>query len=296
MESDVSLTTRAVEPSGSAVFLDTTIQIARFVHSPEMKLRVEERIHAYDVSVTGLVARLEFKRRLLKEADYLLRQLTRLGSYIRLRRHVDDVLPIQQQRKRNICVEILGTILEQEDDASLTDRARLFLRDLITGGLQEFDELVDSVISIAGLPCAKRGIREVRKYSKYDFGDEKCSRNRESCGIVPFLKQREPQLRSILQMIQTLPSADKTDELAEAQDFIEAYFRDPAVATVDEPCVKVGDLLIALESSGIPAFYTMNGKESQHLARVMGQELVVRPRNPKHPDVICQRGAAWPRF
>jgi hypothetical protein len=85
-------------PAGTAVFLDTSIQIARFVHGPETKRRIRERIDQYDLSITGEVVKQEFKRRLLKEAQYLLNLFDRFGSFQRVWRHVLDVLPPQGQR------------------------------------------------------------------------------------------------------------------------------------------------------------------------------------------------------
>jgi hypothetical protein len=52
------------------------------------------------------------------------------------------------------------------------------------------------------------------------------------------------------------------------------------------PCLKVGDLLIALESVGVGSFYTMNAKESKQLCPVLGQELVIRPMRADSDDVI----------
>ena len=278
-------------PSGSAVFLDTTIQIARFVHSPEIKARIERRVRSFDVSVTGLVVRQEFKRRLLKEAEYLLRQLERLGSYRRLLRHVTDVLPPPQARKRNICLEILETLFEKEDDVDLTDRTRLFLRSMIKGGLREFDELVDRVIPDSGCACGARPIREVGRHPRFDFGTDKCSQT-GSCGIVAFLGQREPQMRAILCLLESLSSDEKTDELRVAENLIRQYFTDPAGVVQLEPCLRAGDLVIALESIPVPVVYTMNARESRHLCRALDQQLVVRPRNPDHDDLVCPRGAS----
>ena len=54
-----------------------------------------------------------------------------------------------------------------------------------------------------------------------------------------------------------------------------------------EPCLSIGDLLIALESSNFSTFYTMNGKESQHLCPSLKQNFIVRPRNPEKEDIEC---------
>ena len=283
--------------TGTAVFLDTTIQIARFVHAPQMKERIRNRVSQYDVSVTGLLVRLEFKRRLLREADYLLRLLKRYGSYTAVKRHVIDNLPQQQGRKRNICLEILQTVHEEERDADLTDRARLYLRALLTQGLDEFDRSVDSVLRESGLICARRGVREIKKYHKYDLGRDKCDAHDEACGIAAFLGAHENELQQVLAYLEPHPAQDKTDELQRGEEFIRLYIDDADRALRDEPCLHFGDLLIALESARIPVFYTMNSRESQHLCRALGQDLIVRPKSYVHEDKVCPAKAKqWPKF
>ncbi len=94
--------------TGTAIFLDTTIQIARLVHSPLMKRRIEECTRQYDVKVTSSVVRQEFKRRLLKEAKYLLDQLNRRKSYAEVCHHVLRLPDFpKNKRKRNICLPTL---------------------------------------------------------------------------------------------------------------------------------------------------------------------------------------------
>jgi hypothetical protein len=73
--------------------------------------RESSEINGFDLSVTSDVVRQDFKRRLLKEVQYLLNQLNKRQSYAKVLRHVTDVLPPQQGRKRNICLELLETIL-----------------------------------------------------------------------------------------------------------------------------------------------------------------------------------------
>src|ERR1700694_4768289 len=115
----------------SEVFLDTSIAIARVVHSPEMKQRIADRISKYQASVISLIVRQEFKRRLLKEAQYLLRQLNEKRSYSKVRWHVIDVLGPWQNRRRNICLEMLESIYRTASDKELTERAIRILRVLL---------------------------------------------------------------------------------------------------------------------------------------------------------------------
>jgi hypothetical protein len=81
------------------VFLDTSIQIARLVHGPQTKSGIRQRLAQHDKVFTGLVVRQEFKRRLLKEAEYLLRfaAITMLNGRPSARKH-ECLFP-----ERNIC-------------------------------------------------------------------------------------------------------------------------------------------------------------------------------------------------
>ena len=94
--------------TGSAVFLDTSIQIARKIHIPATKKRINDRIRSYDLTVTGCVVRQEFKRRFLKDARYLLDLFKKYKSYKDVMHHVVDVLTSFHHRKQKICLELLA--------------------------------------------------------------------------------------------------------------------------------------------------------------------------------------------
>lgn len=289
-------------PSGTALFLDTTIQIASFVHSPEQKERIAQRLGQYDITVTGLVVRQEFRRRLLKEARYLLSQLEERGSMTKVRRHVIDHLHYQQ-RKRNICLELLQTVDEEDGEADKTKRLRLFLRNLLKHGLREFDDSVDCLRTASGCACGQQQVREIVKYRKYDFGIDKCSKSKGDCGIRKFLEEHRNDLEKVQEMLKSLPlngpsqPQGKPKELQKAEKFIKAFLTGSSKVEARNPCLGVGDLMIAMESVGIPSFYTMNGKESQHLCRALGQDLIVRKQDPTIEDVICAASATtWQPF
>jgi hypothetical protein len=100
--------------------------------------------------------------------------------------------------------------------------------------------------------------------------------------------------------LRTLPCGngrgEKSGELENAETFIDAVLNNPCGICEKDPCTTVGDLLIALESHPIPVFVTMNGKESQHLCKALGQHLIVRSPNPRKPDVDCPVGEPWPSY
>ena len=281
---------------GSAVFLDTTIQIARKIHSPPTKKRIAERIKSYDLTVTGQIVRQEFKRRFLKDARYLLDLFKRYKSYKDVMHHVVDVLTSFHQRKQKICLELLATFFPEELDEDLTDRSILLLKALLEFGLDEFDSSVGHVVRESGCSLAEMPVKKTR--SGYDLGKDRCSGSQD-CEVAKFLSKHKSKLEELLTYLSDVEDKAKSDEIRHIEAFIGDVLKNPDSTSVQlhEPCKTVGDLLIALESTGIPSVYTMNGKESQHLCRVMSQDLIVRSTNPDHEDVVCSKGDTnWPKF
>ena len=280
-----------------AAFLDTSIQIARLIHSPETQVKIENRLRQFDLKVTSLVVRQEYKRRLLKDAAYLLSLFDRYESFAKVHRHIVDVLTPFQRRKQKISLQLLSTLFEDDSDSDLTSRAKLLLKGLLRDGLYEFDESVDHVIRESDCGCATQEVRRSgRRHKRYDFGVDKCNKG-QGCGISEFLDTRREYLKTVLQYLEALPDGRLTAELRNAAAFIRSYLKNPGGVRSEDPCRKVGDLLIAMESVRIPIFYTMNGKESQHLCRTLDQCLIVRPSNPSKDDILCEPDQSeWPQF
>lgn len=285
-------------PSGddASLFSETSIQIARRVHRPEIQDSIRQRLAEFPQHFTGLVVRAEFKRRLLAEARYLLLQLARRGSYEKVRRHVQDSLPVSFDggRKKQICLQTLTTIDENDTDEDRTDRSRFYLQSLLRFGLRQFDAQATKVLTETGCACGASSIREKKAFLDYDLGPTKCERT-TGCGIGRFLADHRDLLVRILAHIESVKPQEKTKELTRTEQFIRDYLADPKDVERRNPCTIVGDLLIAMESKSVRAFYTMNYKESQHLCRVLAQRLIYRPPNSDHPEIDCPANTEFPR-
>jgi hypothetical protein len=281
----------------TGLFLDTSIQIARFVHSPKTKKAVEQRLKQQPKAITSLVVRQEFRRRLLKEAEYLLRLLHQYKSFDEVHHHVIRLFGPWHQRKRNICLETVAQV-HGATDAERTERLRLYLRSLLVAGLSRFDQKVDEIRKDSGCACGLREIVEKVPLRKYDLGTDRCSKTKPgSCGVIAFFQNRKEVWEAILAKLKTLPDPKKSTELKNAEKFLERLTKRPDQVNKEDPCLTVGDVFIALESAGISHFLTLNGIESQHLCRALGQSLIVRPVDPTKPDVICASGdPQWPAF
>jgi hypothetical protein len=262
-----------------------------------MKRAVEKRIGRHERTSTSLVVRQEFKRRLLKEADYLLRLLHRYESFDEVHHHVIRLFGPWHDRKRTICLQTLADVHGGTDEVR-TERLQLYLRGLLLTGLRRFDQSVDVIRTESNCGCAKRDVRERTPLRKYDFGTDRCSRlPAGSCGIVSFLAAREDTAGRILAKLRGIPETHKSTELRNAERFLERFISNPADAASEDPCLTVGDLLIALESAGVSHFFTLNGKESQFLCRALDQTLIVCPVDPLKAEIVCDKHLDnWPTF
>jgi hypothetical protein len=188
--------------------------------------------------------------------------------------------------------------VHETSDEERTERARLYLRSLLVAGMTRFDQMVDEVRQDSGCGCARQDVREKKRAGKYDLGEAYCSRLKVAgCEVVAFLDSYADVRGRLLAYLRALPREQKSVELQNAEGFLKRMEHEPGDARAEDPCLTVGDLLIALESAGIEHLYTLNAMESQHLCRALGQTLVVRPVNPLEDDIVCDKDeAAWPEF
>jgi hypothetical protein len=277
-------------PTGTAIFTDTSIHIARLLREPEMKKIIKQRLTSYDLVVSSSVVVQEFKRRVLPEAIYLMiNQLNHRGSYQKVRRHV-TILPDEWKRKRQICFGMLDKIFEtvgKTDDSELTERAKRYLHTLIKHGVKYFQSKVDHVIPGTNCYLSKLPVKVKKPYKKYEPIETKCSKVSPLCPIVDFLKEKIELCKQLLGHLSNLPN--KTKELESTLEFLRGFVTNPDAVHEKDPCYCVGDLLIALESYNIPDFYTMNYKESKVFCDILDQNLIVRPNNPDKPDEIYSK-------
>jgi hypothetical protein len=285
------------------LFLDTSVLIARLLHGPAQRQRVEARAGSY-LRGSGLVCRQEFKRRVLKTAAYLLGQLDERGGCENTHAYMTRLIQIPHHKRRaTICLGLLAAATGA-DDSDKTDRLRARLRTLILTGLAQFDDWLDAPAGGSGCGCGRDKPHERRARTgrtTYEFGTDRCAqRGPGGCGVDSFLADRALDRGAVLAYLRGLPPERKTAELSRAEDFLVGVESNPQSARSRNPCLEVGDLIIALESAaaGAAAFYTMNGRESQHLCRALGQTLIVRPPDPSHDDVVCERNdpTGWRDF
>jgi hypothetical protein len=252
------------------VFLDTTILIASFVHSPKIKFEIYDKVNSFQTVLTGQIVQQEFTRRLLKEAAYLLGLLLKKKTVAAVQRHLFSLSTLQN-RKFRICLQVLTTI-EEESEEDKAERLKFFLEELLEEGIHEIKELLKcEILPNVGCACA---IQKIRKKAKsYEFPNSKCS-SYDKCGISDFLtvnKNMVVPLRDFLsENLERL-----TGELKSGLEFLKQVCENSEHAQSCNPCLCVGDTIISLESRPADVFYTQNHKESELLCEQSGQGLLL---------------------
>lgn len=277
----------------ASLFTDTSIQIAARIHEPATRNKIRKRISLYESKVASLVVRHELRAGLLKDLIYLhgLFENQKL-SLIRAERRVDRLRPRQPGRYARMRQSLM-TLREGDDESSKRDRARITLRYLIKTILKTFDSTY-FIVQDSG--CASGKINIEAKKRSFSPGKDQC-KHLENCRIGSFLKENRDRLAAMLSYFEGLPDERKSRQIRTTETFIREYLMDELMLGGRNVCKQVGDLLIALESSSIPDFYTMNGKESQHFCRLLNQTMIILGFNPENEEIVCDRKAdEWKKF
>lgn len=269
--------------SSDALFLDTSILIAFFIHEQQIKEEIDKTTKRYSFCVTGLVAKAEFTRRLLGDADYLLRLCSETKSFAGVFRRVNRLgaNPFNKH-KFQTCLSILASIHEMDsDEESQLDRLELFLESLLESSWHYLEDVfLGAVIPDSG--CAL-GLAEIKKAAKrYILPKTKCE-GFATCGMYNFLR-KTPDRDALIEYLnqkkdeKKFKDAPKISELLEGLEILqlssslsEEEFR------AQHPCKRCGDTLISLESRSINNFFTLDYKASNWLCEQSGQNLTICP-------------------
>jgi len=283
--------------SKQIVFLDSSILISSKIRR-DLTSKIKNWLANYRLKVTGTVAIQEFKNRVLRDCAYLLTVLNKTKSYQRTLDHITSVLPQQQQRKKAICLPILHSVIPgPQTDDELTERTRLYLHTLLVSGLPALRSEFDSILTGVDCHWSKAPVIVKKKYSTYEIGERYCSKSKGTCSIASVLNSKLELCQGLSNFLNNLPVERKTRELQSAAIFLQKFLNGELSPNLndEEPCQKFGDLLLAIESEGIPDFYTMNYRESQAYCDFLEQCLTVRPNNPINNE-ICHNATSkpWP--
>jgi predicted nucleic acid-binding protein len=277
---------------GRQLFIDTSILIAFFLRSTEKQAQIASQLSGKTVVTCNIVYH-EYKRRVLKEAEYLIRVFRKYKKVEAVKDHIINELPPPQNRKRTICLDILERTLKGLSEEEQSERAISLLHLMIARGTRSIDNLVGKKIDTIHCALSSFQPKVVDCYRKYDFGPAKCKCTSDSCGIAKFMECNKDIVVGLLGFLAN-KREEFTEEMKEIHSFLERNQNNFSMAPDFNPCTKVGDLLIAMESREIEDFYTMNYKESRYFCEYFRQNLIVAyPNHEKSDKTFGQADLPW---
>lgn len=276
-------------PEREAVFLDTTIQVDRILGSRAHQQKIEARLRRYRHTVTSLVVQQEFRRRVLGDAIYLLKcfKSRRLISEVilQVQRLGASRAQARDRRRQAVCqglLAYLNRLCDGDSEEERSERAARALRSLVKTAVKDlFEKRTGTVLSHSKCKCALQPIRT--RGESLDLGHDNCD-GWGGCETTELLESRRAEVQRIVEQLMALDGSQLTPELRQSLDFANRFLADPQSVRNELFCKRYGDLIIALESAGVPEFYTKNYRESQHLARALDQRLIVLPHHPDDPE------------
>jgi hypothetical protein len=273
--------------SNSAIFIDTSVQLLRFMGRSDVKRQIDLQLKSHGFTVTSLIVRQEFKRRFLSDVKYVRDALVKCkldcGETLR---YINQKLGLPvNRRKLSICINIFsegvfnGRLIPNDGECF-----KLLLDTWLDFGLAMFDDSVGQVVRYSECGCGKSD----------RLGPQKC-KSTDRCEIDAFIRSRNTNGEEILSFLREKSKFPKTKEIEKAEQTLSRWLKDAVSPSSTNPCLNVGDLIISMESAGVPTFYTQNARESQHFCCVNNQTMIV---HREEGDVTCQASncEAWPHY
>jgi len=278
--------TRAVAgKSVTTVHLDTSLQIERC--KAERKARpVISSLKSFRFLSTSTYAKLEFKRAWLQRLAYLYSLSERVRTTGELAGVLADKLGSHPLHRRQLstCLQAIEAFLPPTNgkisEAAQLTRMRAHLRGAVLNAYSWWEASVTHEYN--GTGCIRASERpRMSGGGKLDVSIPKCHRNVVRCRILSFLQDNDDHLQAIKAEINRLGS-NASEELRKAKAVLDAFEDDPEKVCQDDSCVRLGDILVAIDGVDIESFGANNDKEWVPLARALRKHLV----NPLRPESL----------
>jgi len=271
--------------SDDKIFLDTSIIISYTIRTEKIRQKIKDRTGSKKAISCAVVLN-EYKRNVLGQARYLITQFNKKKTVKDVRDHITHTLPSPYfDRRRKIALGLLDSFIGDLSPEEQKERAITLLHSLIVRYRREVSRLIQEEFDTIGCACAAFRPRVKRPYKQYDLGPTKCEKVQGQCGIVDFMKENQEIIKRLLSFLAER-RGEFTKEMEAIHNFLESTNDNYEISPTFNPCLTIGDLLIALESKDVKEFYTLNYKESRFFCDFFNQTLIVSSPNPEYDDKV----------
>lgn len=241
------------------VFLETTIQIDRFLESRERRVEIRKNLVGKELCTSSYV-RMEFQRTILKDLDYVLstvdsEPVMTVDRKVSLERLLREVLRRQGEhagRRIDRCCKIIAWLMEVFEH-SLVKKAKIieFLNDQMEDLRDEFFE-VD--LTAEGGEIVNVNCSDFTDCTLVKTGKCHCRREEAQCQLPGFLAKNAYVLEEVKRAFEAV--AKQPTMTSSATRILTSEPVNWNLAKGQGNCWPLGDTIIALESPPDSALYT----------------------------------------
>jgi len=275
---------RTIQKLIKTVHIDTFLQIERCKAHKKAQI-VEQALKFFPFKSTSSYAKLEFKSAWLQRLLYLYSASQKVGRVDELIGYVNDRLGSHHlhRRRLNTCFQAIESFLSKMNEslspAVQLVRLRSHIRIAILGAYTWWDRSVHHEFN--GTKCVRASEQPKQLAGrKIDVSIPRCRPKNIECAIHKFFEENRTHFIAIKLAIEALGD-EASPELQKAKMIIENAEKNPTSLCDDRNCLKLGDILIAIDGLGMGCFAANNDKEWTLLSEVLGKKLINPVRDAK---------------
>ena len=277
------------KPQVRTVHIDTSIQIERCKEAKKAKV-VEKILKDFRFKSTSSYAKFEFKRAWLRDLAFLYKASRNVEKFGDVIAYVDEHLNAYPMNRRRVsrCLQAITAFLARatgdlSDEADIL-RFRTYLINAILGAYSWWDFSVTHEYN--GTGCTRASEPPTQRAGGYiDVSIPQCRPNKCSCTVHAFFEANKERFIALKSEIEKL-GGKASKELQEAAGVIRQAEKKPESLCDEKKCLKLGDVLIAIDGLDMDWFAANNDKEWVFLSRILGKRLVNPVRAAKKASQV----------
>lgn len=271
------------QPNGDC-FLETSVPRQMLFGHSLIKEEINKHLRPYTQKWSSFYVLMEYKRSVVKT-------LIDLYFVAREERTPSDALHYFQEgfkiRQTKVILSAIATLLEDSEIANNKQKFLIKLETFIFGSFQSIYDLIDKFIeNKIGCPLGKTSIQEgvlteeaYRKFVK----EIDCAK---MCSLDKFLKNNKGQLKRLMEEGNKTPH-DKNKGFQEALSLIKSATGTFAALKTKTNCMKLGDIIIALEMPKRLRMLTFD-RCFESSCQILGKGVIVLPSLAALKNQECQ--------
>lgn len=264
--------------SNKALFLETTIQIGRFLSTHDNMNKINEVLSKYMEISSSSYVKMEFKGRLIQDLVYLYNDvLVDAEDFGDAFQRLSKLHSVHNKRKINVIIASFAKFFIEENQEEISGElgkelleiAISYFRQIIESLWEDFDNKVNKLLDGTGCFHAKN--RPVFKNGTFDNTMKRCKSSKRKCKIVDFFIQNKNAFQKIYKEFLQINELD--EEQKKAKEILEKALNHPENISEWKNCRGCGDAIISVEVPQNALLFTTNVKHFRPICSVLKKEL-----------------------